>query len=52
MVRHLRPNGKGGSKLITFPKEVLAIAELDEVDSVEIEVEKGKIILKKCKEGK
>lgn len=47
MVRPLKDNGGCGSKLITFPKEVLSLAGFENVDTVIVEVKKGIIILKK-----
>ena len=47
MIRPLKDNGGCGSKLVTFPKDVLSLAGFENVDTVIVEVEKGKIILKK-----
>ena len=47
MIRKLKNNGNCGSKLITFPKEVLSLAGFENVDTVIVEVKKGEIILKK-----
>lgn len=47
MVRQLKDNGGCGSKLITFPKEVLIIAGMDKCKTVEVEVKAGMIILRK-----
>ena len=47
MKRQLKDNGKCGSKLVTFPKEVLSIAGLDACKTVEVEVKAGMIILRK-----
>ena len=47
MIRPLKDNGGCGSKLITFPKEVLSLAGFENVDTVIVEVKKGKIILKR-----
>lgn len=47
MIRPLKDNGGCGSKLVTFPKEVLGFAGFENVDTVIVEVKKGKIILKK-----
>lgn len=47
MIRPLKDNGGCGSKLITFPKEVLIIAGLDNCKTVEVEVKAGMIILRK-----
>ena len=50
MIRPLKDNGGCGSKLITFPKEVLRLAGFENVDTVIVEVKKGEIILRKEKE--
>ena len=50
MIRPLKDNGGCGSKLITFPKEVLSLAGFENVDTVIVEVKKGEIILRKEKE--
>lgn len=50
MVRPLKDNGGCGSKLITFPKEVLSLAGFENVETVIVEVKKGEIILRKGKE--
>ena len=50
MVRPLKENGGCGSKLITFPKEVLSLAGFENVKTVIVEVKKGAIILRKEKE--
>ena len=47
MIRPLKDNGGCGSKLITFPKEVLSLAGFENVDTVNIKIKKGEIILKK-----
>ena len=47
MIRPLKDNGGCGSKLITFPKEVLSLAGFENIDTVIVEVKKGEIILKK-----
>ena len=49
MIRPLKDNGGCGSKLITFPKEVLSLAGFENVDTVVVEVKKGEIILRKEK---
>lgn len=49
MIRPLKSNGKCGSKLVTFPKEIISIAGLENAESVKVEVKKGKIILEKNK---
>ena len=51
MIRPLKDNGGCGSKLITFPKEVLSLAGFENVDTVIVEVKKGEIILKKVKKN-
>lgn len=50
MIRPLKENGGCGSKLITFPKEVLSLAGFENVETVTVEVKKGEIILRKGKE--
>ena len=50
MIRPLKDNGGCGSKLFTFPKEVLSLAGFENVDTVIVEVKKGEIILRKDKE--
>ena len=47
MIRPLKDNGGCGSKLITFPKDVLILAGFENVDTVIVEVKKGEIILKR-----
>lgn len=47
MTRRLKPNGTGGSKFVTFPKDVLNIAGMDKCKTVEVEVKAGMIILRK-----
>lgn len=51
MIRPLKDNGGCGSKLITFPKEVLSLAGFENVDTVIVEVKKGEIILKKVEKN-
>ena len=51
MIRPLKDNGGCGSKLITFPKEVLSLAGFENVDTVIVEVKKGEITLKKVKKN-
>lgn len=46
MTRKLKANGNCGSKLVTFPKEVLSLAGFEDIDTVVVEVKKGQIILK------
>ena len=45
--RKLKPNGKCGSKLITLPKTIIALAGLDGVETVKVDVKNGEIIIKK-----
>ena len=52
MIRKLKNNGNCGSKLITFPKEVLSLAGFENLEAVSVEVQKNKIILKGIKNGK
>nr|DAG64761.1 MAG TPA: Toxin SymE, type I toxin-antitoxin system [Caudoviricetes sp.] len=53
MIRPLKDNGKCGSKYVTFPKSVIDIAEFSDMCDVVVEVEKGKITLRKeCKNEK
>ena len=47
MIRPLKNNGKYGSKCVTFPKSVIEIAEFSDMHDVIVEVEKGKITLRK-----
>lgn len=47
MIRPLKDNGKCGSKYVTFPKSVIDIAEFSDMYDVIVEVEKGKITLRK-----
>ena len=47
MIRPLKDNGKYGSKCVTFPKSVIEIAEFSDIYDVLVEVEKGKITLRK-----
>lgn len=47
MIRPLKDNGKCGSKCVTFPKSVIEIAEFSDMYDVIVEVEKGKITLRK-----
>ena len=47
MLRPLKSNGKFGSKCVTFPKSVIEIAEFSDICEVVVEVEKGKITLRK-----
>lgn len=47
MTRELKDNGKCGSKLVTFPKDVVSIAGMDKCKKVEVEVKAGMIILRK-----
>ena len=49
MTRQFKDNGGCGSKLITFPKEILSLAGFENVDTVTVEVKKGEIILRKEK---
>lgn len=49
MTRKLKANGKCGSKLVTFPKEVLSLAGFEDIDTVVVEVKKGQIILRGVK---
>ncbi len=51
MIRPLKDNGGCGSKLITFPKEVLSLAGFENVETVIVEVKKGEIILRKEKKN-
>lgn len=53
MLRPLKSNGKFGSKCVTFPKSVIEIADFSDICEVVVEVEKGKITLRKeCKNEK
>lgn len=45
--RELKPNGNCGSKLITLPKSVVAMAGFEKVDKVNVEVKNGTIIIRK-----
>ena len=50
--RRMYKNGNGGSKKITFPALLLKIAEMENCETVKVEVGKGEIKLikdvKKC----
>lgn len=48
--RELKPNGDRGSKLITFPKTIIELAGFENVNKVNIDVKKGKIVIEKLKE--
>ena len=47
MIRPLKDTGKCGIKCVTFPKSVIEIAEFSDIYDVLVEVEKGKITLRK-----
>ena len=47
MLRALKSYGKFGSKCVTCPKSVIEIAEFSDICEVVVEVEKGKITLRK-----
>ena len=43
--RRMYKNGNGGSKKITFPAFLLKIAEMENCETVKVEVRKGEIKL-------